>query len=451
MPGSRATAAAPFTERAARVRRPGARPGARLLLALAALCAVTSGPLTTGRAVEAAEATVRAASGAQVSAGDSAFYGSFDRPPSVPAMTALGRALFFDRNLSASGRMACATCHDPARAYGPPNDHPAQSGGPDGQTPGVRSVPSLMYQQNLPPFTEHSFESDENDGADQGPAGGRMWDGRAESAHDQARLPLLSALEMANASPEAVVAKVEHAAYAAQFRAAFGEDVFADRGRAFKAVLLALETYQQSAAEFYPYTSKYDAYLRGAASLTAQERRGLEAFDDPARGNCARCHPSAVREGALPQFTDFGYAAIGAPRNPAIAANTDPRYHDLGLCGPLRRDLEERTEYCGLFKTPTLRNVAVKRVFLHNGVFHELEDVVRFYAERDTAPAKWYPAGPNGVLKFDDLPAAYRGNVDAQPPFGRRAGATPALSEADIGDIVAFLRTLTDGYTRRRP
>jgi cytochrome c peroxidase len=369
----------------------------------------------------------------------------------VPAMTALGRALFFDPNLSASGRMACATCHDPARAYGPPNDHPAQNGGPDGQTPGVRSVPSLMYQQNLPPFTEHSFESDENDAADQGPAGGRMWDGRAESAHDQARLPLLSAFEMANASPEAVVAKVEHAAYAAPFRAAFGEDAFADRGRAFKAVLLALETYQQSPAEFYPYTSKYDAYLRGAASLTAQERRGLEAFDDPRRGNCARCHPSAVREGALPQFTDFGYAAIGAPRNPAIAANTDPRYHDLGLCGPLRRDLEERTEYCGLFKTPTLRNVAVKRVFLHNGVFRELEDVVRFYAERDTAPAKWYPAGPNGVLKFDDLPAAYRGNVDAQPPFGRRAGATPALSEADIRDIVAFLRTLTDGYTGRRP
>jgi cytochrome c peroxidase len=378
-------------------------------------------------------------------AGDSGFYG-FDRPLSVPAVTAIGRTLFFDPKLSASGRMACATCHDPARAFGPPNDRPVQKGGPGGQAAGVRSVPSLMYEQNLPPFTEHSFESDENDSADQGPAGGRMWDGRAESAHDQARLPLLSASEMANATPEAVVAKVEKAPYAARFRDAFGADVFADRGRAFKAVLLALETYQQSPAEFYPYTSKYDAYLRNETALTIEERRGLEAFDDPARGNCARCHPSAIRGGALPQFTDFGYAAIGAPRNPVIPANADLQHFDLGLCGPLRRDLKNRGQYCGLFKTPTLRNVGMKRVFLHNGVFHRLEDVVRFYAERDTSPAKWYPTGPKGVLKFDDLPAAYRENVDTQPPFGGQEGGVPALSEADIRDIVAFLQTLTDGY-----
>jgi cytochrome c peroxidase len=109
--------------------------------------------------------------------------------------------------------------------------------------------------------------------------------------------------------------------------------------------------------------------------------------------------------------------------------------------------LADRKEYCGLFRTPTLRNVATRRVFFHNGVFHRLEDAVRFYGERDSRPQKWYSRGPGGAaLRFDDLPQRYRGNVDSEAPFGRRAGDQPALSEADIGDIVAFLNTLTDGY-----
>ena len=367
-------------------------------------------------------------------------------------MAAVGRALFFDTSLSASGKLACATCHDPTHAFGPAGDRSVERGGADNARPGVRAVPSLTYTQNVPPFTEHFFDSEGDDSVDQGPAGGRTWDGRAESAHDQARVPLLSPFEMANSSPQEVAAKVRRARYAAEFRETFGGHVFDDAALVFKGVLLALETYQQSPADFYPYTSEYDAYLRGQASLTAQEIRGLEAFDDPARGNCSRCHPSKVRRGAFPQFTDFGYAAIGAPRNPAIPANADPHYFDLGLCGPLRTDLEDRPEYCGRFRTPSLRNVAVRRVFFHNGVFHRLDDVVRFYAQRDTDPERWYPrAGDGSVLKFDDLPASYRGNVDTEAPFDRRPGDRPAMSEADIEDIVAFLNTLTDGFVRISP
>jgi cytochrome c peroxidase len=379
---------------------------------------------------------------------DRAFYANrFEKVPSAAAMTAVGRALFRDPSLSASGRMACATCHSPLHAFGPPNGLAVQRGGVDGLRPGVRAVPSLMYLQNVPAFTEHYFDDDGDDSVDQGPAGGRTWDGRVQSAHDQARLPLLLPFEMANISIEAVVAKLEHSANAAQFREVFGERVFEDKALAFQGVLMALETYQQDPAEFYPYSSKYDAWLRSQASLTSEESRGLEAFNDPARGNCARCHPSAVRDGAFPQFTDFGYSGIGAPRNVEIPANRDRRYYDLGLCGPLRTDLMDRKEYCGLFRTPTLRNAAIRRAFFHNGVFHRLADVVRFYAERDTRPQLWYPrAADGGTRKFDDVPDTYQSNLDRTAPFDRHVGDQPPLSEHDVNAIVAFLNTLTDGY-----
>jgi cytochrome c peroxidase len=380
-------------------------------------------------------------------AGDKPFYSrSFDPMPSAAALAALGGQLFADPALSGSGKIACATCHDPKRDFGPPNARAVQRGGADGRSFGVRAVPSLKYTQNTPPFTEHFVDDDGDDSVDQGPAGGRTWDGRSQSVHDQARLPLFSSFEMANRDSDAVVAKVQ-AGHAAQFRAVFGDKVFDDKALAFKGVLMALEAYQQNPAEFYPYSSKYDAFLKHEAALSSQELRGLAAFNDSERGNCARCHPSAKIKGAFPQFTDFGFAAIGAPRNSGIPANADRRYYDLGLCGPLRTDLQDRLEYCGLFRTPSLRNVARRPVFLHNGVFHSLSDVVRFYAERDTKPQKWYPHTPDGrVLKFDDLPAAYVANLDMQAPFDRHAGDAPALNDQDIDDIVAFLQTLTDGF-----
>ena len=373
---------------------------------------------------------------------------SFEPMPQASALAALGAQLFSDPALSASGKIACASCHDPKHDFGPANAQAVQRGGADGRSFGVRAVPSLKYTQNTPPFTEHFVDDDGDDSVDQGPAGGRTWDGRAQSFHDQARLPLFSSFEMANTDADAVVAKVR-TGHAAQFRAVFGDKVFDDAALAFKGVLMALETYQQSPKEFYPYSSKYDAYLKHDAALSAQELRGLAAFNDPEKGNCARCHPSAKIKGAFPQFTDFGFAAIGAPRNAAIPANADRRYFDLGLCGPLRTDLQDRLEFCGLFRTPSLRNVARRPVFLHNGVFHSLSEVVRFYAERDTKPQQWYPRRTDGrILKFDDLPAAYAANLDTQAPFDRRAGDAPAMSPQDIEDIVVFLQTLSDGYSQ---
>ena len=368
----------------------------------------------------------------------------------VAALAALGRALFFDPALSASRAQACASCHDPAHQFGPPGPSAVVLGGKHLRQPGLRAVPSLKYLQATPQFSEHYYDSDEEGDAsvDNGPTGGLTWDGRVDRGREQARLPLMSPFEMANDGADEIVATVRKAPYAVALRKLYGAAVFSDRDKAFEMVLEALEAFEQSYRDFYPYSSKYDAYLGGATTLTPTEMHGLALFNDPAKGNCAHCHTSARgRDGTPPQFTDYGFAALGVPRNPAIAANRDPLYFDLGLCGPQRTDLADHPEYCGMFKTPSLRNVATRQVFFHNGAFHQLRDAVAFYAQRDSNPEKFYPRDIAGrVQKFDDLPERYWTNINVEPPFDRHQDDPAALSEPEIEDIAAFLQTLTDGY-----
>lgn len=375
----------------------------------------------------------------------------FEKKPDAAALTAMGRALFSDVALSASGGMSCASCHDPAHGFSPANRLAVQLGGADMKQPGVRAVPSLKYQQDTPPFSEHFSDTDGDDSVDQGPTGGRGWDGRASSAHEQAAIPLLSPFEMANTDSAAVVGRLRRSASAERFKATFGEHVLDNESLAWNGVLLALEVFQQSPADFYPYTSKYDAVLRRQATLTDAERRGFQLFEDPAKGNCAQCHIAIIKRGAFPQFTDRGLIALGLPRNPQIPANRDPSYRDMGLCGPLRSDFSAQADYCGLFKTPTLRNVALRGSFFHNGVVHTLEGAVAFYAERDVHPEKFYPQGRDGhTAKFNDLPASAVANVNTEAPFDRHPGDKPALTTREIADIVSFLKTLTDGYDLQR-
>lgn len=376
-------------------------------------------------------------------------------PPVGPALaraasiSALGRRIFFDAGMSGSGKISCATCHDARAHFGPPNARSVQPGGERLDRRGTRAAPGLTYTASTPVFTEHFYESEDdgNESIDQGPTGGRTWDGRVNSAREQARIPLLSPVEMAN-TEAAVVAHASAAPYADEVRRLYGDGIFADPARAFAVIGEALEAFQETPALFSPFTSKYDAFLRGQVQLTTPERRGLAAYMDPNKGNCIRCHKNQVAaSGKLPIFTDSGYVAVAVPRNMEIPANRDPSFYDLGLCGPDRHDLAARPEFCGLFKAPSLRNVATRKSFYHNGVFHSLEQAVAFYATRDTNPERWYPKTADGsVLKFNDLPANYHQNVDVEPPFGRHQGDRPAMSPQDIKDIVAYLGTLTDGY-----
>ncbi len=361
-------------------------------------------------------------------------------------LAALGRKLFFDPSLSASGKLACATCHDSTRAYGPPPGKAIAMGGPQMTQSGTRAVPSLRYLRSSPPFAlDHRFID-----GDIAPIGGFTWDGRAASIGEQARLPLLAANEMANASPADVVTKLRKSPYAKQFRTAFGGDIFEDPERAFAAALKALDAFEATPSEFFPFSSRYDAFLRGDLELTEQEERGAAIFKDPKKGNCSSCHLTSSRGGKPPVFTDYDFANVGVPRNPRIPANADSNYYDLGLCGPERSDLKDQHEYCGFFRAPTLRNVAIRDAFFHNGAFHNLKDTLRFYVERDLKPEKFYPRNPDGTVhKADDLPPGYPDNLDHDPPLDRGGSDVPALTDAEIDDVIAFLRTLTDADVRQ--
>ncbi len=359
--------------------------------------------------------------------------------PGLSPVAALGEQLFKDESLSASGRLSCESCHRPEFAHAAPSGDLVSQGGPAMDIPGVRNSPSIRYAAFTPPF---GFD-------DEGTAfGGLFRDGRAPTLAEQAKQPFLDPREMANSAAEAVIERLRQSPNAARFRAVFGPTALDDAAGAFDRIAAAIMQYELEHPDFRRFDSKYDAFLAGKVRLTDQESRGLALFEDPEKGNCAACHPSRpAANGSPPLFTDFTYDNVGLPRNAQVPANADPAFFDLGLCGPERKDLADRRDLCGAFKVPTLRNVARTAPYFHNGAFDTLHEVVDFYARRDTAPGDWYPPSASGVLKFDDLPPGLAGSVNTtEVPYDRREGGTPALTPDEVDDVVAFLRTLDDGY-----
>ena len=393
----------------------------------------------------------------------------------LSAMAKLGRDIFFDASLSSSGQMACASCHSADHAYGPPNGGPVMLGGPTLTAPGARAVPSLTYLERQPDFgigpeeaenenvnlaekaalgqsatrAEKTATQTAQSAANIVPQGGLFWDGRADTLQNQAAGPLLDPREMDGGSIEIIAEKLRHAPYAQKFAGLFGEKVFKDAKLLVAEATFAVGRYQIEEPSFHPYTSKYDYWLEGKARLSEAEMRGLRLFNDPEKANCAGCHTSQPsRDGLPPLFTDFQYEALAVPRNAALVDNKDPNYFDLGICGPIRKDIADQTQFCGMFKTPSLRNTAMRRAFFHNGVFHTLQEVMDFYSFRDTNPEKVYPVAADGkVQKFNDIPAQYHANVDvSDAPFNRHPGDRPAMTAQDEADIIAFLKTLNDEY-----
>jgi len=400
------------------------------------------------------------------------------QPAPLSAMAQLGQKIFFDASLSSSGKLSCSSCHQPQNFYGPPGDAPAVFGGPALTAQGVRAVPTLMYLERQPNFSigpdpagdtetpvalpqlaakaatavraQKTATTTAASAANIVPVGGLFWDGRVNTLQQQAMGPLQSPFEMDGGSVAQIAAKFQAAPYAHDFTALFGPYIFSSPAMVVSEAMFALSRYQFEDVDFHPYTSKYDAWLEGHARLSQAEMRGYALFNDPAKGDCGACHldqPTSTNQ--PPLFTDHQFEALGAPRNMALAVNNNPNYYDLGICGPYRTDISTLTQYCGMFLTPTLRNAATRKVYFHNGVYHDLQHVLDFYNFRDTNPEKIYPTDAAGhVQKYNDLPKSDWANIDnADPPFGLNQGDKPPLSQAEESDIIAFLKTLTDGYT----
>jgi cytochrome c peroxidase len=323
----------------------------------------------------------------------------------------LGKQIFFDKNLSSPAGQSCASCHDSKVSFTDTiQDLPVSLGAVEGRT-GSRNTPSVGYAAFAP-----QFHFDVEEGLY---IGGQFLDGRAANLKEQAKGPFLNPDEMNNADESSVIEKIKVANYAALFKQVFGVHIFNDTAEAYDKMAQAIVAYENTPS-FNQFTSKYDYFLAGHISLTELEQKGLELFEDENKGNCAACHISNTDDGSQPLFTDFTYDNLGTPSNLKILALKGTDFIDVGLGGTVG------SEENGKFKVPSLRNVAKTAPYMHNGIFADLKEVVDFYNTRDV-DAKW--AAPEVAANV---------NTDELGDLG--------LTDAEVEAIVAFMRTLTDGY-----
>ncbi|MEY4640612.1 MAG: hypothetical protein RLZZ227_606 [Pseudomonadota bacterium] len=373
-------------------------------------------------------------------------FGADDEAAQQTRLEDLGRALFFDVNLSQQRTQSCATCHDPALAFvdwrafvgvagaptpadGSPAKHfpGAASMGGDMHSLGDRNAPTASYAAYIPPLTLDA----QNDYV-----GGLFWDGRANTLEDQAAGPVLDSIEMAMPDKSLVLERLtENANYAYAFKGIFGDDVFDDADKAYAALTKAIAAFERTEL-FSPFDSKYDRYLKDEYTPTEQELLGMTLFFSNQFANCNQCHQLQPRpELEFETFTNYKYRNVGVPVNTALrAANgLGPDHVDRGL-----RDNPAITDdaQAGRFRVPTLRNVALTGPYMHNGVFQDLRTVVKFYNKYNARSSK----------------------AQINPETGENWGAPEvadnlALAELESGDalddkridaLVAFLRMLTD-------
>lgn len=353
----------------------------------------------------------------------------------------LGRMIFFDPNLSEPAGQSCASCHDAGRAFVDPDNNAVTSRGVRPKLAGSRNAPTAMYMAFSP-----KFHFDEHEGLY---LGGQFWDGRAPTLEEQAKGPFVNPLEMANPDSKTVVDKVRRAAYAPVFEQVYGKDALKDDALSFERIAEALAEFQRT-PQFAPFSSKYDAYLAGKAALTKQEMRGLRLFEAEDKGNCAACHPSSPGlKGEPPLFTDFSYDNLGVPRNPdspfyRLPTKLNPAgdlFVDRGLGGALNKQSED-----GKFKVPTLRNIAVTGPYMHNGYFKTLEGATAFYNDRDVRPQ----CGSNRVNEADAIKQKCWPAPEVISNVNKDELGNLKLTPREVEDIVAFMKTLTDGWQATR-
>lgn len=291
----------------------------------------------------------------------------------------LGMSLFFDPRLSASRQTSCASCHDPELGWA---DGRSRALGVFTETLG-RNTPGLVgvgHMQSL------------------------FWDGRAVTLEEQARAVLLHPKEMA-AEPEVVEDRLaaEKEFYAPRFRAAFGDETIT-----FDRVILALATFQRSLADG---RTDFDQFLGGRREAMSDEAlAGLHLFRTDAR--CLNCHHG-------PEFSDHQFHNVGLT------------YYGRELFDPGRYQQSKTPEDMGKFRTPGLRNVSRTGPWMHNGLFPQLDGVLRMYNA--------------GMPRPKPKPGQ---ETDPKFPVTSPLLKKLDLSRQDLADLEAFLRSLEEPATR---
>lgn len=273
----------------------------------------------------------------------------------------LGKQLFYDPQLSASGKVSCATCHQPARAFTDGVPTPKLSG----HERLLRNTPSLY---NLAWSTAF------------------FWEGGGKNLESAIMGPMLHQQEMGGEMQEVSERLSQDECYNGQFEEVFGKPVIHPQW-----VAKALAQYLYS---LIADSSRYDAVQRGQATYTALEEQGAQLFAQ----HCARCHPA-------PLFTDNQYHAIGLSidiQNDTLENILKGRYR-----------VSYQAKDLGAFKTPGLRNVALTAPYMHDGRYATLKEVIQHYSRLDTtnfpvdsllqkdmATTKWNSAKTEALLAF---------------------------------------------------
>jgi len=317
--------------------------------------------------------------------------------PITPAKVKLGLKLFFDSRLSADGTVACATCHDPARAF------------TDGRPVSI-GIHGRLGQRNAPTVLSALYNKTQ------------FWDGRATNLEDQAALPIVNSVEMGQSSIESVVtnlAGIEE--YRQAFLNAFGRPVNGPD------LVRAIATYERTLASF---DSPFDHFIAGDQNaIDAQAKRGWEIFN--AQGRCYKCHALTDTQRDVVNFMDHDFHNIGieiirhkvvplarqAERE--IAAGNAAAVDQAAIASEmsvLGRFLVTRKQAdVASYKTPNLRNVLVTAPYFHDGSQQTLWDAMDHYNKGAGLHDPWL-------------------DEDIQPL---------ALTEDQIDDLVAFMASLT--------
>ncbi|HSE37666.1 MAG TPA: cytochrome c peroxidase [Blastocatellia bacterium] len=325
--------------------------------------------------------------------------------PITAAKVELGRKLFFDPRLSADGKVSCASCHDPKRAFA------------DGKTV-AEGIGGRRGTRNSPTLLNSMFST------------GQFWDGRADTLEEQARMPLTNLDEMGNRSVDEALARISGVPeYVRGFEQVFGGPVTID---GFAKAIAAYERTLVSG------DSPLDRYVAGDLNaLNDSARNGLILFRTKAR--CGICHAfnqNFASFATFPFFTDGNY------RNTGVAANFSG-FDELALRARAATRDKSGVSFAalskhegarelgrwvttgnildiGAFRTPSLRNVELTAPYFHDGSAAALEDVVRFYVQGGKK-------NPNRDWQLEPV----------------------ALTESEQQDLISFLKALTSDDVRR--